>query len=229
MRPLRCSIRPGFQGRSKWKRFAQCAWKFRPSRAASVASRMRKRILRGVGVEPTLDLLAPRAAGEAVDDAYRQARGGAYPRRSITPSADGGRRDGKPGPLAPRSRRQIHRMLSQALARAVEQQIIARNPCDVFKRRLPKVERKEMKVLTAAQSAQLLERHPRAATLLAGDRLLSPPACVVARSWRFAGAMLISTVRRCGLSRVWNRRPARSGSSGRRAERGGRSPCPHSP
>ena len=41
MRPLRCSMRPGFQGRSKWKRSAQCAWKFRPSRAASVASRMR--------------------------------------------------------------------------------------------------------------------------------------------------------------------------------------------
>ena len=32
---------PGFQGRSKWKRSVQCAWKFRPSRAASVASRMR--------------------------------------------------------------------------------------------------------------------------------------------------------------------------------------------
>ena len=41
MRPLRCSMRPGFQGRSKWKRSVQCAWKFRPSRAASVASRMR--------------------------------------------------------------------------------------------------------------------------------------------------------------------------------------------
>jgi hypothetical protein len=42
MRPLRCSMRPGFHGRSKWKRSAQCAWKFRPSRAASVASRMRR-------------------------------------------------------------------------------------------------------------------------------------------------------------------------------------------
>jgi hypothetical protein len=29
MRPLRCSIRPGFHGRSKWKCSAQCAWKFR--------------------------------------------------------------------------------------------------------------------------------------------------------------------------------------------------------
>ncbi len=47
MRPLRCSMRPGFQGRSKWKRSAQCAWKFRPSRAASVASRMRSGSLAG--------------------------------------------------------------------------------------------------------------------------------------------------------------------------------------
>ena len=41
MRPLRCSIRPGFHGRSKWKRSAQWAWKLRPSRAASVAIRIR--------------------------------------------------------------------------------------------------------------------------------------------------------------------------------------------
>jgi integrase len=68
-----------------------------------------------------------------------------------------GRRDGKPGALAPRSRRQIHRVLSAALGRAVEQQVLARNPCDVFKRRLPKVERKEMATLTADQSAALLD------------------------------------------------------------------------
>ncbi len=67
MRPLRCSMRPGFQGRSKWKRSAQCAWKFRPSRAASVASRMRSGSFR-IGVEAALDLLAPCAAREAVDD-----------------------------------------------------------------------------------------------------------------------------------------------------------------
>jgi hypothetical protein len=41
MRPLRCSIREGFQGTSKWKRCQQCAWRLRPSRAASVAIRMR--------------------------------------------------------------------------------------------------------------------------------------------------------------------------------------------
>ena len=47
MRPLRCSMRPGFQGRSKWKRSVQWAWKFNPSRAASVASRMRSGSLAG--------------------------------------------------------------------------------------------------------------------------------------------------------------------------------------
>jgi integrase len=70
--------------------------------------------------------------------------------------ATGGRRDGKPGGLAPRTRRHIHRILSSALARAVEEQLIARNPCDVFRKRLPKVERQEMTTLTADQSARLL-------------------------------------------------------------------------
>lgn len=71
--------------------------------------------------------------------------------------ATGGRRDGKPGGLSPRTRRHIHRILSSALARAVEQQLIARNPCDAFKKRLPKVERRELTTLTAEQSARLLD------------------------------------------------------------------------
>jgi hypothetical protein len=41
MRPLRCSMRLGFQGTSKWKRSAQWFWRFTPSRAASVATRTR--------------------------------------------------------------------------------------------------------------------------------------------------------------------------------------------
>jgi integrase len=69
---------------------------------------------------------------------------------------NGGRRDGKPGGLGPRTRRHFHRVLSAALARAVENQLIARNPCDVFKKRLPKVERREMAVLTAELSMRLL-------------------------------------------------------------------------
>jgi integrase len=70
--------------------------------------------------------------------------------------ASSGRRDGKAGGLAPRTCRHFHRILSAALARAVENQLITRNPCDVFKKRLPKVERREMAVLTAEQSTRLL-------------------------------------------------------------------------
>ncbi len=42
--------------------------------------------------------------------------------------ATGGRHDGKPGGLSPRTRRHIHRILSISLSRAVEQQLVARNP-----------------------------------------------------------------------------------------------------
>jgi integrase len=71
--------------------------------------------------------------------------------------AAGGRRDRKPGGLAPRTRCHFHRILSAALTRAVEQQLIGRNPCDVFKKRLPKVERREMATVSPEQSAQLLD------------------------------------------------------------------------
>src|SRR5262249_47186094 len=69
----------------------------------------------------------------------------------------GGRRDGKAGGLSARTRRHIHRILRSALARAVEQQVLARNPADAFKKRLPKVERRKMMTLTAEQAARLLE------------------------------------------------------------------------
>jgi integrase len=39
----------------------------------------------------------------------------------------------------------------------VEQQLLARNPADAFKKRLPKVERKQMVTLTAEESERLLE------------------------------------------------------------------------
>jgi integrase len=70
--------------------------------------------------------------------------------------AIGGRRDGKAGSLSPRTRHHIHRILSAALTRAVEQQLIGRNPCDAFKKRLPKIERHEMAILTTEQSQRLL-------------------------------------------------------------------------
>jgi integrase len=59
--------------------------------------------------------------------------------------AESGRRDGKQGGLAPRTRRHIHRILSAALT------------CAVFKKRLPKVELRKMATLTPEQSARLLE------------------------------------------------------------------------
>jgi len=72
--------------------------------------------------------------------------------------AIGGRLDGKEGGLSARTRRHLHRVLYSALDRAVEQQVIARNPAAAFKkRRLPKVERKEMLTLNAEQSRRLLD------------------------------------------------------------------------
>jgi integrase len=71
--------------------------------------------------------------------------------------ATGGRRDGKPGGLSPQTRRHIHRILRTALARAAEQRLIARNPAEAFKKRLPKVERRELITLNSDQSARLLE------------------------------------------------------------------------
>lgn len=71
--------------------------------------------------------------------------------------AQGGRRDGRPGGLSPQTRRHVHRVLSAAMSRAVEQQLIARNPCDVFRKRLVRVERREMSVLSAGESARLLD------------------------------------------------------------------------
>jgi integrase len=71
--------------------------------------------------------------------------------------ATSGRRDGREGGLSPRTRRHIHRILKSALARAVEQQLLARNPADAFKKRLPKVERRQMATLTVDQSRRLLD------------------------------------------------------------------------
>jgi len=63
---------------------------------------------------------------------------------------------GNRGLSAP-TRRYIHTVLKSALTRAVEQQVLVRNPADAFKRRLPKVERKEIVTLTAEECERLLE------------------------------------------------------------------------
>jgi integrase len=81
----------------------------------------------------------------------------AHIQKTYTEWATDGRQDGKPGPLAPQSRRFIHRVLNAALNRAVELQLIARNPAQVLRKRLPKVEREEMATLTPEQSSRLLD------------------------------------------------------------------------
>jgi integrase len=68
--------------------------------------------------------------------------------------ASGGRRDGKEGGLSARTRRHCHRVLYAALSRAVELQVLARNPAERV--RLPKVERKDFVTLTVEQSRTLL-------------------------------------------------------------------------
>jgi integrase len=77
--------------------------------------------------------------------------------------AASGRRDSKSGGPSALTRRYIHVVLKSALSRAVEQQLLVRNPADILSKRLPKVERKEMVTLTPEQSAQLLEgiKHTR--------------------------------------------------------------------
>jgi integrase len=70
---------------------------------------------------------------------------------------ESGRRDGRPGPLAASTRRLLHRVLTASLNRAVELQLIPRNPAVVLRRRLPKAERREMQALTEDQIRRLLE------------------------------------------------------------------------
>jgi integrase len=74
--------------------------------------------------------------------------------------AIGGRRDGKPGGLAPRTRHHLHRLLKTALMRAVDDQVLARNP---LRAKAPKVERPPMTILTPEQATALLDglRHTR--------------------------------------------------------------------
>src|SRR3990172_6759027 len=60
--------------------------------------------------------------------------------------APGGRLDGKPGPLSPRTVLQHHRVLKEALSHAVEWQLIARNPADAV--RPPPLPRPQMPVLS---------------------------------------------------------------------------------
>jgi len=65
-----------------------------------------------------------------------------------------GRRDGQGG-LSARTVTHMHRVLREALQQAVRWQLLARNPADAVKP--PKVERKQMSVLDAQATAELIE------------------------------------------------------------------------
>jgi integrase len=71
--------------------------------------------------------------------------------------AEGGRADGKPGVLAPSSRKQIYAVLNISLNRAVELQLIGSNPAQGMRRRMPRGDdAPEMAVLSPEQSVELL-------------------------------------------------------------------------
>jgi integrase len=67
----------------------------------------------------------------------------------------GGRRDGRPGGLRPRTVGHVHRALHRMLKQAVRWQLIARNPASDLE--LPSVPKTEMVTLTREQAAALLQ------------------------------------------------------------------------
>src|SRR5262249_38298440 len=68
---------------------------------------------------------------------------------------DSGRRDGKEGGLSPRTVRQIHSTLKQALARACVWPAIPYNPAALT--RPPKVQHKEMKTIDTEATAKMID------------------------------------------------------------------------
>jgi integrase len=66
-----------------------------------------------------------------------------------------GRRDGRPGGLAPRTVGHVHRTIHRALRQAVRWQLLARNPASDLE--LPTVPKAEMVTLTREQARTLLE------------------------------------------------------------------------
>ena len=68
-----------------------------------------------------------------------------------------GRRDGKGG-LSARTVHHIHRVLRGALAQAVKWNLLIKNPCDMLEKKdRPKIERKPVAVMDAADTMRILE------------------------------------------------------------------------
>ena len=77
---------------------------------------------------------------------------GAYAKAVAT-----GRRDGKGG-LSARTVHHMHRVLRGALTQAVKWNLLIKNPCDMLERKdRPKIERKPVAVMDAADTMQILE------------------------------------------------------------------------
>jgi integrase len=74
--------------------------------------------------------------------------------QAYTKALTSGRRDGSGG-LSARTVTHMHRVLREAVQQAVRWQILTRNPADAIKP--PKVERKQMQVLDAAATAEMIE------------------------------------------------------------------------
>lgn len=80
---------------------------------------------------------------------------------AMTKLASEGRRDGRPGGLAPQTRHNIHTVLKMALNRAVKLRLRTDNPIDDVEP--PKVARKQLVTLTAEECSRLLSaiKHTR--------------------------------------------------------------------
>jgi integrase len=117
-------------------------------------------------VRPEISPLTHRAYEQSVR-LYLAPAFGRVPLAKLTPAhiqivysqlSEGGRGDGRDGPLASSTRRLIHKVLTAALNRAVELQLVGRNPANVLRRRLPKDERRgEMITLSPEQTHQVLD------------------------------------------------------------------------
>jgi integrase len=118
----------------------------KPAREARPASVDRYRALIETHIVPALGLVMLGKLDAAAIETFYASLG------------DGGRRDGQEGGLAPATRRQIHKVLSSALARAVELRLITENPAALFSRELPRIEKAEMRVLDHDQMMQVLDK-----------------------------------------------------------------------
>ena len=99
--------------------------------------------------------------------------------------------------LAPSTRRVVHQTLNSCLSRAVELELIGRNPCQVLRRRLPRIEHTDRAILNPAQCVELLAavRHTSmAAPVILGLALGARRGEIAALTWSRSGDDGVVTV-----------------------------------